>query len=80
MVYSKHEYQAYGYRLAQELSDFSHKSLYIKLARDEERRILDAALEFVKARDPNNKAKLFMWKLRDLRDARCAKHEMREME
>ena len=66
-VYSKHEYQAYGYRLAEEFGDTKHKSLYIKLARDEDRGMLEQALEFVKSRSARNKAKLFMWKLKELR-------------
>lgn len=66
-VYSKHEHQAFGMRLAEELGDLKHKALYIKLARDEKRPLLETALEFVKSRQAKNKAKLFMWKLGELR-------------
>jgi hypothetical protein len=69
-IYSKHEYQAYGYRLAEELGDTKHKSLYIKLARDSDRGMLEQALEFVKSRSAKSKAKLFMWKLKELRSLR----------
>ena len=65
--YVTHEFQAYGYRLAEELDDLRHKALYIKLAKKEPRERLEAALEFVKAREPRSKAKLFMWKLKELR-------------
>lgn len=73
--YINHEFQDYGYRLAVKLNDLEHKSLYIKLAKKEKRPLLDQALSYTldypKAR---NKAKIFMWKLGDL------KREMRENE
>jgi len=66
--YSKHEFQDFGYRLAEQLNDFEHKSLYIKLARDSERNLLLDALDFVKGAHAKKPARLFMWKLRDLRE------------
>ncbi|MFW6109963.1 MAG: hypothetical protein ACOC6Q_00845 [Patescibacteria group bacterium] len=68
----KHEFQDFGYRLACELDDLEHRSLYMKLAKEEPRGRLERALEFVKGRDnlegEKGKAKLFMWKLKDLRE------------
>jgi len=67
-VYSKHEFQDFGYRMANQLNDFEHKTLYIKLAKEENRNMLLDALEFVKgARNIKNPARLFMWKLSKLR-------------
>ncbi len=66
--YVTKEFQAYGYRLAEELDDLKHKALYIKLAKEEPRARLDKALEFVKSSNPKSKAKLFMWKLKKLRE------------
>jgi len=65
--YSRHEFQDFGYRLAEQLKDFSHKSLFIKLAKSEDRKILLDALEFVKGANAKNPAKMFMWKLKDLK-------------
>lgn len=66
--YISREFQDYGYRLAKQLGDLKHKSLYIKLAKETPRRLLEEARNFVKdapnVRDP---AKLFMWKLAELR-------------
>ncbi|KKQ36179.1 MAG: hypothetical protein US52_C0006G0009 [candidate division WS6 bacterium GW2011_GWA2_37_6] len=66
--YVTHEFQDYGYRLAVKLNDLSHKSLYIRLAKNTKRAILDQALSFTldypKAK---KKAKIFMWKLSELR-------------
>jgi len=61
------EFQHYGYRLAEGLGDLKHKSLYIKLAKEVEREILQKAWDFVKDSRAKSKAKLFMWKLKQLR-------------
>lgn len=60
------EFQDYGYRLALSLDDEAHKSLYIKLAKQVPRVILDQALRFVSDAMARSKAKLFMWKLKQL--------------
>lgn len=62
------EFQDYGYRLALELSDLPHKSLYIKLAKETPRPILEEARCYV-ADYPKamNKGKLFMWKVVSLK-------------
>lgn len=65
--YSKHEFQVFGYDLAEKLNDLPHKSLYIKLAREESRLLLEKALTVVKDSKPKNKARLFMWALKKLR-------------
>jgi len=65
---NKHEFQAYGNRLAEELDDTKNRSLYIKLARDENRNMLEKAREFVVGQENiTTKGKLFMWKLTQLR-------------
>lgn len=62
------EFQDYGYRLAEELGDLKHKALYIKLAKELPRPLLEKARNFVKdASNVRNRAKLFMWKLGQLR-------------
>lgn len=62
------EFQKYGYDLAKELDDLKNKSLYIKLAKEEDRTILEEARNFVKdAKSVKSPAKLFMWKLTQLR-------------
>ncbi len=69
---NKYEFQAYGNRLAEELGDIKHRSLYIKLAREEDRKLLEIAREFVlRSENATTKGRLFMWKLTQLRkDAR----------
>ena len=68
--YVKNEFQAFGLQLAEELDDWKNKSLYIRLAKNTDRRILEKALYFVKDHSPRtikSPAKLFMWKLKELR-------------
>lgn len=64
--YISREFQAYGYHLAEELNDMKHKSLYIKLAKDLPRAVLEKALSYVKDAKVRKKGALFMWKLKEL--------------
>jgi len=69
--YVSKEFQAYGLMLATELDDWKNRSLYIKLAKQYPRQQLEKARYFVKDQSPGkvkNKARLFMWKLKQLRD------------
>lgn len=62
------EFQKYGYDLAVELGDLKHKPLYIRLAKTTPRRYLEDARNFVKdAYNVKSRAKLFMWKLKELK-------------
>jgi hypothetical protein len=66
--YISREFQKYGYDLADELGDLKNKSLYIKLAKEAPRGLLEAARNFVKdAYNVKSKPKLFMWKLQQLK-------------
>lgn len=65
---NKYEFQAYGNRLAEELNDTRHRSLYIKLAKEEDRNLLEMAREYVLgAENVSEKGRLFMWKLTQLK-------------
>ena len=66
--YISHEFQKYGYELADELGDLKNKSLYIKLAKTTSRGLIETARNFVKdAYKVKSKPKLFMWKLGQLK-------------
>ena len=70
--HNKYEFQAYGNILSDELNDDKHRTLYIKYAKTIDRKILDTAREFVKAASPlkrGSKARLFMWKLKELKNS-----------
>lgn len=67
--YISREFQQYGYELAEELGDMSHKALYIKLAKETPRSLLENARSFVKdASNAKSKGRLFMWKLKQLKN------------
>lgn len=68
--YISREFQSYGIYLSEELNDYKHKSLYIKLAKTVHRSILDKALSYCKdaKTDGPNKGALFMWKMKQLKD------------
>jgi hypothetical protein len=72
--YISREFQKYGYDLADELGDLKNKALYIKLAKEEPRALLEAARNFVKdAYSVKSKARLFMWKLSELKRAKLTR-------
>lgn len=69
--YISYEFQKYGYELAKELDDLKGTSLYIKLAKETPRGLLEIARNFVKdAYNVKSKPKLFMWKLQQLKNER----------
>lgn len=73
--YISQEFQKYGYELAKELGDVKNKSLYIKLAKDAPRGLLESARNFVKdANNVKSPAKLFMWKLAQLKNQNTKPH------
>jgi hypothetical protein len=61
--YISREFQSFGVYLAEELGDYTHKSLYIRLAKTVPRVFLEKALSFVKDAKAVSKPKLFMWKM-----------------
>ncbi|MEX0621406.1 MAG: hypothetical protein WD187_00220 [Candidatus Woykebacteria bacterium] len=65
---ARHEFQEYGIWISEQLHDKRHKALYIKLAKEKARPLLERARIF--AIDYNtksvNRGKLFMWKLVEL--------------
>lgn len=67
--YISREFQSYGIYLSEQLEDYKHKSLYIRLAKTVPRAILEKALSFTKDANANSKARLFMWKMKELRSS-----------
>src|SRR3989344_1397442 len=61
------EFQAFGIHLAEELDDYKHRGLYIKLAKTHSRSLLEKAFTFTVDSNAKNKGALFMWKLAQLK-------------
>ena len=68
--YISREFQSFGIYLSEELDDYKHRGLYIKLAKTIHRAILEKALSFVSDSNAKNKGALFMWKLKQLKGER----------
>jgi len=74
--YVKKEFQAYGLQLAENLGDWKNRSLYIRLAKTVDRHLLETAFHFVTGQTPGTiktPYKLFMWKLKQLRQEKNSK-------
>ena len=68
-----HEFQEYGVYLAESLNDTKHYSLYIKLAKEVDRKMLEEALNYAKGYyGAKNKAKVFMWRLGVLKSSHAS--------
>lgn len=66
--YVSQEFQKYAFELAKELDDLVHKSLYMRLAKNTPRGLMESARSFVKdATNAKSKGRLFMWKLSELK-------------
>jgi len=60
--YISQEFQDYGYRLAVDLEDLKHKALYIRMAKNEDRKLLERARQFtIDYPKAGSKGKIFMW-------------------
>lgn len=69
--YISREFQSFGMHLAEELDDYKHRSLYIKLAKTVHRSILEKTLSFVSDSNAKNKGALFMWKLKQVKNEKA---------
>lgn len=76
--YISTEFQKYGYDLAVELGDMAHKALYIKMAKEVPRDILEKARYFVKDANARSKGKLFMWKVKEIKGNKGDKENLEE--
>lgn len=68
--YISREFQSYGIYLAEQLDDYKHRGLYIKLAQTTHRSILEKAMSYVSDSSAKNKGALFMWKLQELKNSK----------
>ena len=67
--YVSREFQTFALRLAEDLDDYKHKAIYMRLAKTVHRSLLEKALSFAIDSHAKNKGALFMWKLKELRNA-----------
>lgn len=65
--YISRDFQAFGIYLAEEMEDYKHRGMWIKLAKTNHRPVLERCLSFVKDSNADNKIALFLWKLKQLK-------------
>ena len=76
-----HEFQAYGNKLAEDLGDKKHRTLYIKLAKTEDRSLLEEArISVTSSKNAKTKGRLFMWKVGQLKKEREEKKKSKSEE
>jgi hypothetical protein len=66
--YISRDFQAFGIYLAEEMDDYKHRGMWIKLAKTNHRAILEQAFSFVKDSTADNKIGLFLWKLKQIKN------------
>ena len=65
--YISRDFQSFGIWLAEEMDDYKHRGMWIKLAKTNHRSILEKALSFVKDANAHNKIALFLWKMKQIK-------------
>lgn len=71
--YISRDFQSFGIYLAEEMDDYKHRGMWIKLAKTVHRSILEKALSYVSDSDVDNKIGLFMWKMKQLKSEKASK-------
>jgi len=66
--YISRDFQAFGIYLSEEMDDYKHRGMWIKLAKTNHRAVLEKALSFVKDSTADNKIGLFLWKLKQVKN------------
>lgn len=62
------EWQDYAYRLAVALDDTAHTAIYMRVVKNTPRDLVEKAKSFVMDAGARSKGKMFMWKLKQLKD------------
>jgi hypothetical protein len=71
--YISRDFQAFGIYLAEEMEDYKNKGMWIKLAKTNDRAVLEKALSFTKDSTADNKIGLFLWKLKQIKNEVASK-------
>ena len=62
------EFQDYAYRLAVALDDTAHTAIYMRMVKNTPREIIEKAKSFVMDSNARSKAKMFMWKIKNIKE------------
>lgn len=64
------EFQDYAYRLAVALDDTAHVPIYMRMVKNNPRELIEKAKSFVMDSNAKSKARLFMWKLKQIKETK----------
>lgn len=64
------EFQDYAYRLAVALDDTAHTPIYMRIVKNNSRELVEVAKSFVMDSNATSKARLFMWKLKQIKESK----------
>jgi SAM-dependent methyltransferase len=62
-----HEFQAFAYKLAKDLNDLVNLKMYMHITKNVERSMIEKAYSYAIDSHSDNRAKVFMWKIKELR-------------
>lgn len=62
------EWQDYAYRLAVALDDTAHTPIYMRVVKNNPRELIEKAKTFVMDAGARSKGKMFMWKLKQIKE------------
>jgi hypothetical protein len=65
--YISRDFQSYGIYLAEQFNDYKNRGMWIKLAKNNHRSVLEKAYSFVIDSNADNKIALFLWKLKQIK-------------
>lgn len=65
--YTHYEFQSFAYKLAKDLNDLTNLKIYMRLAKKVERSLMERAYSYALDAKSDNRGKMFMWKLKELR-------------
>lgn len=63
----KNEFQAFAYKLSKDLNDDKNLTIYMRLAKTVDRSLMEQAYSFAVDSNSQEKGRLFLWKLKQLR-------------
>lgn len=66
--HAHYEFQAFAYKIAHDLNDLNNLKIYMRLAKNVERSLMERAYSYALDAQTDNRGRKFMWKLKEIRN------------
>lgn len=66
--HTHYEFQAFAYKIAHDLNDLNNLKIYMRLAKNVERSLMERAYSYALDAQTENRGRKFMWKLKEIRN------------